>query len=88
MFMVHSAGAGVWDTAPRATQEVLSVYSQCETSLKQAIIILDHFPFFVLACLSVTKISMAGHVSHSTAVYTPLQTITSATCEFSVRGAF
>lgn len=60
-----SRSVGHWVAAARDTQEVLSDYLQCETSLKQEIIILGHCPFFALACLSVTKTTMAGHASHS-----------------------
>lgn len=71
-----SRSVGHWVSAPRGTQEVLSDYFQCGTSLEQAIIILTHCLFLILAGLQVIRISMVEHASHR--AYTPLQKITSA----------
>lgn len=73
--------------APRATQEVLSDYLQRETSLKQAIIILGHHPFFILACFSATKISMAGHASYSS-LHPSVDNHIKKIVNFQSRGAF
>lgn len=62
-----SRSVGHWVSAPRGSQEVLSDYFQCGISLKQAIIILTHRLFLILAGLHVTRISTAEHALHPSA---------------------